>query len=71
MTAEEVAREAGLEAAEMMDLDGESPAQIEEWADDWWHQHGVPSLECSDMPLSEAAERSFKAAFSEAIARRL
>ena len=71
MTAEDVAREAGAEAAEMMHLEGEDPAQVEEWADAWWHQHGVPSLECSDVPLSEAAEQTFKAAFVEAIASRL
>lgn len=64
---------AGEEAAANMSLEGEarrpSAATLAEWADDWYQQHGVPSLEKAADDAGKAVhvdDAELKAAFEEA-----
>lgn len=70
---------AAVGAAKRMTLAGEkknpSEATLAEWADDWWHNEGVPTMEhagAGEREFEDPQYRdAFKEAFKEAMRKRL
>ncbi len=54
----EVARRSAARCATIMRLEGEpeaTPEALREWAEDWWHNDGIPSLEHAGAPTRDRA----------------
>lgn len=70
---------AATRAAEKMSLAGEgkkpSEAKLDEWADDWWANEGIPTMEYAGAREPEFEDpqyrQAFVAAFKQAMKKRL